>query len=279
MPLSSRQWLSSASKRTYDAAERPGLRPGSFAVFMASARVARPFLFHPARYHVGMFNVGGQEFALIIVLALVVVGPDQLPGLIRKMGHYAAQARQMSSSLRAEFMAATEPMQDTFKEFQEGMNEFQTGMTDLSKTVTDAADVKQWGAGTEDDPIVPRGFADQNSADGPNGDADVVDKRVDEGADTPSATSTSSSAAVPPTVAAAANERPDPWADERIQPITQPERAKKKLEIPEPVNPWADVRDHVDVGGPVAEQSAAAADQLDASIEQALDAEPDEEPA
>lgn len=232
-----------------------------------------------------MFNVGGQEFALIIVLALVVVGPDQLPGLIRKMGHYAAQARQMSSSLRAEFMAATEPMQDTFKEFQEGMNEFQTGMTDLSKTVTDAADVKQWGAGTADDPIVPRGFADAQGGEATSEAASPpVDQRVNEGADTPSGTASPSAAAVSPSVAAAASERPDPWAEDRIQPITQPERAKKKLEIPEPVNPWADVRDHVDVGsvdvgGAVADQNTAAADQLDASIEQALDAEPDEESA
>lgn len=183
-----------------------------------------------------MFNIGGQEFALIIVLALVVVGPEQLPGLVRKMGQYAAQARQMSSSLRAEFMAATEPMQDTFKEFQEGMNEFQTGMTDLSKTVTEAADVNQWGSGTAEDPIVPHGFAD---------------------------TTTSES-----TPATAENNVPggrgDPWAADRVQPITEPTRAKK-LEVTPPVNPW----------DPIYQSGAAAAGSA-SSENNASDGAPDE---
>ena len=240
-----------------------------------------------------MFNVGGQEFALIIVLALVVVGPDQLPGLIRKMGHYAAQARQMSTSLRAEFMSVTEPMQDTFKEFQEGMNEFQTGMTDLSKTVTDAADVKQWGTGAADDPIVPHGFADGQSADGESGDGTDSEKASDGKADTADIPATDQrvadtsgstapgapTPAAPAAAAAAVTGRPDPWADDRIQPITAPDRPKKKLELRAPVNPWADVRDHVDVGGSVEDQTETAAEQLDSSLDEASAAEPDEESA
>lgn len=102
-----------------------------------------------------MFNVGGGELLLICVLALVVVGPEQLPILLRKLGQYAGQAKQMSDSLRAEFMAGTEPFQESVREFQKGMNDF-------SSTVTENADVRKWGAGTADDPIVPRGFADQS---------------------------------------------------------------------------------------------------------------------
>ncbi|MFW2381700.1 MAG: hypothetical protein ACN4GZ_08085 [Acidimicrobiales bacterium] len=170
-----------------------------------------------------MFNIGGQEFALIIVLALVVVGPEQLPGLIRKLGQYAAQAREMSSSLRDEFMSATEPMQDTFKEFQDGMNEFQSGMTDLTKTVTEAADVNQWGAGTPEDPIVPRGFSEGQAA---SSEEHAV------------GTSTDSGDAV----------RPDPWAADRVQPITEPTRPKK-LEVTPPVNPWDPIYQPGDAAG------------------------------
>jgi sec-independent protein translocase protein TatB len=181
-----------------------------------------------------MFNIGGQEFALIIVLALVVVGPEQLPGLVRKMGQYAAQARQMSSSLRAEFMAATEPMQDTFKEFQEGMNEFQTGMTDLSKTVTDAADVNQWGSGTAEDPVVPRGFADTNP--------------------------TSPESPPPGSGGDVTGGSADPWAADRVQPITEPTRAKK-LEVSPPVNPWDPI--HQSTGSASSGDSEGAPDELD----------------
>ncbi len=209
-----------------------------------------------------MFNIGGQELALIIVLALVVVGPEQLPGLIRKLGQYAAQAREMSSGLRAEFMAATEPMQDTFKEFQEGMNEFQSGMTDLSKTVTDAADVNQWGAGTAKDPIVPRGYAETQSK-------------------------TSPASAEP--VGADNGGRPDPWAEDRVQPITEPPRAKK-LEVTPPVNPWDPIHtnpaagvaasnsDPNDLGSEsVQDQTEAAARQLEAQKPSAT-AEPAAQP-
>lgn len=105
-----------------------------------------------------MFNVGGGEILLIALLALIVVGPEQLPGLLRKLGYYAGQARQMSNALRAEFMAGAEP-------FQDSMREFQRGMTDFSNTVADAADPNRWGSGTSEDPVVPRGFAEETADD------------------------------------------------------------------------------------------------------------------
>ncbi len=199
-----------------------------------------------------MFNIGGPEFALIIVLALVVVGPEQLPGLIRKAGQYAAQARQMSSTLRAEFMAATEPMQDSLKEFQQGMNEFQTGVTDLGNTVTEAADPKKWGAGTAEDPIVPRGFADGDSAQSAPG----------------------TEAAAASGTAAAASGKADPWAADRVQPITEPERPKK-LKVTPPVNPWDPIYNEGDTPETATDQTEAAAQQLEQHSQ--LDA--DEEPA
>ncbi len=91
-----------------------------------------------------MFNVGGGEILLIALLALIVVGPEQLPGLLRKLGYYAGQAREMSTSLRAEFMAGAEPFQDSIREFQQGM-------TDFSHTLSDAADPKKWAEGTPND--------------------------------------------------------------------------------------------------------------------------------
>ncbi len=141
-----------------------------------------------------MFNVGGGELLLICVLALVVVGPEQLPVLLRKLGQYAGQAKHMSDSLRAEFMAGAEPFQESIREFQKGMNDF-------SSTVTENADVRNWGAGTADDPIVPRGFADQSSSQ--LGDESSSTEAIDD-----------------------------------AQAIIAPDRPKK-LKLTAPVNPWA----------------------------------------
>ncbi len=165
-----------------------------------------------------MFNVGGGEILLICVLALVVVGPEQLPSLLRKLGQYAGQAKQMSDSLRSEFMAGTEPFQESIKEFQKGMNDF-------SSTVTENADVRTWGTGSAGDPIVPRGFADQEAGvrnDAESGETSVTDP-IDDASKGSDATGDVAVAAGAAVVA---------------EPITSPSRTKK-LEITPPVNPWA----------------------------------------
>lgn len=49
-----------------------------------------------------MFDIGFWELALIFVLAVVVFGPERLPGLARKLGRFAAQGRLMMRSLQAQ---------------------------------------------------------------------------------------------------------------------------------------------------------------------------------
>lgn len=94
------------------------------------------------------FNVGGLELLVIAMVALIVVGPEQLPGLMRKIGKYARQARSMSSALRDEFMSGIEEVQDIAKP-------------------------ESWmGTGSDDDPIVPKGFADRVDAESTNGSKD-----------------------------------------------------------------------------------------------------------
>jgi sec-independent protein translocase protein TatB len=40
-----------------------------------------------------MFDVGGPEFLLLVVLALIVFGPRRLPQLARTLGSFVGQAR------------------------------------------------------------------------------------------------------------------------------------------------------------------------------------------
>ena len=96
-------------------------------------------------------NTGGAEVLVIALVALIVVGPEQLPGLIRRIGYYAGQIRSMTDGLRQEFMAGIEEIEE----------------------ITEAANPTSWiGSGTDDDPVVPRGFADRAGAsnDGEAGD-------------------------------------------------------------------------------------------------------------
>jgi sec-independent protein translocase protein TatB len=53
-----------------------------------------------------MFNVGGGEILVILLLALLVLGPDKLPGTARKVGRYVNEFRRMTSGFQEEFRQA-----------------------------------------------------------------------------------------------------------------------------------------------------------------------------
>ncbi len=50
-----------------------------------------------------MFDVGFWELALIFVVALVVVGPERMPGLIRTTGQWLGRMQRVARELRSEF--------------------------------------------------------------------------------------------------------------------------------------------------------------------------------
>jgi sec-independent protein translocase protein TatB len=66
-----------------------------------------------------MFEVGFTEIVLILGLALLVLGPEKLPGLAEKIGRWTGRARSMARQLRTQLeqevtieqMAKSKPMQ------------------------------------------------------------------------------------------------------------------------------------------------------------------------
>ena len=68
-----------------------------------------------------MFEVGFTEIILILGLALLVLGPEKLPGLAEKLGRWTGRARSMARQLRTQLeqevtieqMAKSKPMQAT----------------------------------------------------------------------------------------------------------------------------------------------------------------------
>ncbi len=49
-----------------------------------------------------MFDVGFWEILLILILALVVIGPERLPGAARKAGYFVGKARRYIEGVRSE---------------------------------------------------------------------------------------------------------------------------------------------------------------------------------
>ena len=53
-----------------------------------------------------MFNVGGPEILVIVIVALVVLGPEQLPKAMRTFGNVMGEIRKVSSGFQAEMRNA-----------------------------------------------------------------------------------------------------------------------------------------------------------------------------
>lgn len=53
-----------------------------------------------------MFNVGGGEILVILLVALVVLGPDKLPGAMRSVGNMVGEVRKLSNGFQAEVRSA-----------------------------------------------------------------------------------------------------------------------------------------------------------------------------
>ena len=65
-------------------------------------------------------EVGGSELILIATIALIVVGPKDLPLLMRKVGHALGRMRAMASEFRASFdeMARQSELDELRKEVE-----------------------------------------------------------------------------------------------------------------------------------------------------------------
>ncbi|MEI7592584.1 MAG: Sec-independent protein translocase protein TatB [Actinomycetes bacterium] len=59
-----------------------------------------------------MFNVGGGEIIVILLIALIVLGPDKLPSAARQVGKYLNEFRRMSTGFQDEFRQAMEATPD-----------------------------------------------------------------------------------------------------------------------------------------------------------------------
>ena len=57
-----------------------------------------------------MFNVGGPEVLVILLVALIVLGPKELPRAVRSVGQVMGELRKISSGFQAELQSALDPL-------------------------------------------------------------------------------------------------------------------------------------------------------------------------
>jgi sec-independent protein translocase protein TatB len=109
-----------------------------------------------------MFDIGWSELMLIGIVALIVVGPKDLPGMFRTLGRFTAKARSMGREFqRAMDDAARESgVADTAKELKSMTSKKNLGLDALDKA---ASSFEKWQPNKPS--TTPKGPATQALAD------------------------------------------------------------------------------------------------------------------
>lgn len=55
-----------------------------------------------------MFDIGFWEIVVVAVVALIVVGPEKFPGLIRGIGYWFGRFRRLANNVKNEFQVEME---------------------------------------------------------------------------------------------------------------------------------------------------------------------------
>src|SRR6476469_9206975 len=68
-----------------------------------------------------MFGIGWSEFVVIGVVALIAIGPKELPGVLRMVGQSIGTIRRMANEFQGQFQEAMREaeMADVRKEFDD----------------------------------------------------------------------------------------------------------------------------------------------------------------
>ncbi len=92
-----------------------------------------------------MFDIGWSELAVIAVVALIAIGPKELPGVLRMVGQWMGKARKMAAEFQGQFQEAMREaemadLKKSFDEVKEAATGFTGGniMTSLQKDVSES---------------------------------------------------------------------------------------------------------------------------------------------
>ncbi len=86
-------------------------------------------------------NIGITELIFILLLALIVVGPERLPEIGRKLGQTLRRVRKAYDNLARDLGPELTSIQKTTQELRESVESVRSIPKDMVKTVVQAADL------------------------------------------------------------------------------------------------------------------------------------------
>ncbi len=88
-------------------------------------------------------NIGITELLFILLLALLVVGPERLPELGKKLGHMLRDVRKAYDNLTRDLGPELTSIQQTTRELRESVDSVRSIPKDMVQTVVKAADMDE----------------------------------------------------------------------------------------------------------------------------------------
>lgn len=150
-----------------------------------------------------MFNLQGSELIIILLLALVVLGPEKLPDAMRRAGKMYADLKKMASGFQDEFRSVldepTREMRETanllrdsadFTKLQDGDRPEKPKSAEMGSAtevplapadpdLVPVDDLPFGPVADDDSPIGTDGFDDLPDPAGPNDDAETLPPEAD----------------------------------------------------------------------------------------------------
>ena len=106
-----------------------------------------------------MFNLTGSEIMFLLIIGLVVLGPEKLPDAIRRVGRLYGELKRMSSGVQSDLRKV---MDEPVKEMMKTTNSMKSLFTDTANEFKSAAKdavtptFVPYGASTDDKTAAPK---------------------------------------------------------------------------------------------------------------------------
>jgi sec-independent protein translocase protein TatB len=108
-----------------------------------------------------MFDFSWSEFILIAVIALIAIGPKELPGVLRMVGQWMGKARKMAAEFQGQFQEAMREaemadLKKSFDEVREAASGFSKGslITSLTNDVSNAMSIDKPAEAAASEPLM-----------------------------------------------------------------------------------------------------------------------------
>jgi sec-independent protein translocase protein TatB len=82
-----------------------------------------------------MFDIGWGELVVIGIVALIAIGPKELPTVLRTLGQYMGKVRRMASEFQGQFQEAMREAE--LAELKKQAEDLKSSVSDLGKSVSE----------------------------------------------------------------------------------------------------------------------------------------------